>query len=308
MAGRRVAVLGDVQGELIAAVPGLRFADATTDVLRFTPLTMVVGGTAANFARAAVPYFAEVHLFGRVGTDPMAPVIRAGLDTAGVHAHLIRDPGRPSGMAVVVRDGDPAVPHGNRLLLVRAGSANTGLTTAELADHKPLLAGMDALVVDGYATLTEPRRSACLDAMRLVESTGGAVLFDVVPHDSYRRYDLAELRRLTASATIVVGEVRTLCGFFGVQIDKGGCDLSRVRALLPTLVAEFGDRALFLRFGLGDIDESLRVMCGAPARYRHTGYQDTSEPTGFGDRLTAAELAEYLADAVRAAATDGPDR
>ncbi|MGH8574859.1 MAG: carbohydrate kinase family protein, partial [Gammaproteobacteria bacterium] len=280
--------------ELIGLVPGARFADVTSDTLLSVPLDLAVGGTAANFAIAAVEHFAEVHLIGRVGTDPVADLISAGLAAAGVHGHLIRDPACSSGLAAVLRDADPHRQRGTRLMLISPNSANIGLTAAEIDPLADVLAGMDALVADGYAMLSEPRRSATLQAMAIVAAAGGQVIFDVVPHDSFRRYDIAELHRLTASATIIIAEVRTLCGFLGA-IDQGGYyDLDRAVAALPDLIAAFGDRTLFLRFGFGNANETLHVEPGRDHQHRHTRYTDTAETVGFGDRLAARELSEYL--------------
>jgi sugar/nucleoside kinase (ribokinase family) len=253
-----------------------------------------VGGTAANFARAAVPFFAEVHLLGRVGIDPVGEIITAVLSASGVRTHLSRDPDRPSGLSVVLRDDDPAAPCGIRLLLVGPDSANTTLTVTDLAEHHALLVGVDALVVDGYAMLAEPRRSACLYAMDMVSAAGGIVLFDVVPHDSFRLYGLSELQRLTSAVAVIVAEARTLGGFLGADDYDSRYDLEKVRTMLPAFAEAFGERALFLRFGLRNSDESLCVLPDAPPRYRRTGYRDTTEPDGFGDRLTVAELVEHL--------------
>lgn len=294
MSRYRLMVLGDVQIEAVGTAPGLRFAEVTSDRLAEADLSLSLGGTAANFACAAARHFAEVHLLGRVGDDAAGDLIGARLAAAGVRAHLTRDPDRPSGLAVVLRDGDAVTPLGTRLLLVRPGSANTSLSAEEIMRERELLSTMDALVVDGYATLAEPRRSACRRAMSVVAEAGGVVVFDVVPHDSYRRYGMAELRRNIAHASLVIGEVRTLNGFLGMIDHDGAYDRERVERVLPSLVEAFGDRALFLRFGLGNADESLCVLPGRPPEYRRTGYRDTPKPTGFGDRLTALELERYL--------------
>ena len=290
----RVAVIGDIHGEVVASLPELRYAELTADTLCRVPIAMGAGGTAVNFACAAAERFTEVHLIGRVGIDRTALIATGGLDEAGVICHLVQDPGRPTGLAVVLRDADPARPKGTRLLLVQRDSANRGLTTAEVEAHRSLLMNVDALVVDGYAMLAEPRRSACLHAMEIVATAGGVVVFDVVPHDSYRRYDLVELNRLCLDAAVLVAEVGTLCGFLGYEPHPDGFDRAQVEAVLPSLCEAFPGRALFLRFGIGNADESLCVLPGRPPRYRRTGYVQTREPTGFGDRLTADELAEFL--------------
>ncbi len=114
--------------------------------------------------------------------------------------------------------------------------------------------------------------------------------YDVVPHDSFRAKSLDQLLEETVDATVVVVEARTLNSFMGEEWTGGDADeaaAGRAELLARDL---FPGRHVYVRFGHGNADQTLLI---SPARttvtYR-TGYVDTAEPRGFGDRLLAREL------------------
>jgi sugar/nucleoside kinase (ribokinase family) len=289
--GYSVAVIGDINLDVLIRVPEGRLADRTKDVFVEAPMDIRAAGTGGGFALAATSAFDRVHLFGRVGDDEIADAILKDLDHPAITLHVARDRERPSRVVVILREGPPAS-QGVRVMIPRTDVANSALADDDLAELCGDDAPADVVLVDGYSYLQDPARASVIRATTRVASGGRPIAFDVVPHNLYERWSVDELLTAVAPCSIVIAEAATLLRFLGMAKDSGS--IENVRDALPQLRDRFGPRTLLLRFGVGQIDQSLIVWPDGSSRHRQTGYAMTEDAAGFGDRLTAAELVEVL--------------
>lgn len=288
--GRTAAVIGDINLDVIARLPDGSVPDTGEDVFVPSPMTVTAAGTAVGFARAATPHFRVVHLFGRIGGDAVGDAILSQLTQPGIALHVARDTVRPSRVVVIIREGDGA--GGRRVMIPRTEVANSHLADADISALLELDPPVDVALVDGYSYLFETSRATVARAALELAERGVPVAFDVVPHDLHRKWSLRELTTALEPATFLIAEVVTLLRFLGRDDEPQSVD--EVCSLLPELCSVFGRRVLMLRFGMGQIDQSLVVWSDGSWRHQHTGYANAAEPAGFGDRLTAQELAEAL--------------
>jgi sugar/nucleoside kinase (ribokinase family) len=289
-----VVVLGDLNGEVWATVPDVRFRQLSSDVLRYADVQFAVKGTAAGFALAAVDSFDRVHIIGRVGRDVLGELVEQELMASGIICHLVRDPVRSTGLAVALRDEDKHADRGLRVMVVKPNTANHGLEISDITECRGLLESADLLVADGYCMLEEPRRSSCLKAMEMARAAGTLVAFDLVPHDCYNRHSLDDMRVISRDVHVLIAEVRTLHGLLGVPNFERLYTRDDAIWALERLRSELGDRAYFVRFGVGNLEESLCTVPGRPAVYQRTGYREAEDPAGYGDRISASELFHHL--------------
>lgn len=286
-----VAVVGDLNLDVVVRLPEHTLLDPTENVFLQTPMTVRPAGTAASFALAAVSFFERVYLFGRVGDDEIAAAILKELGHPAITLHVARDHAKPSRIVLIMREGSAGT-KGRRVMVAREDVANSRLTDEDLSGLHDGRVSADVLLLDGYSYLAEPARSSVSRAASRVASEGGRVAFDIVPHDLYAYWTLDELLAMIEPAFILVAEVFTLQRFLGLPGEA--CTDDDVRRLVPQLRESFGSCTLMLRYGVGRIDRSLVVWRDGSTRLRGTGYTDIADPAGFGDRLTAAELVEAL--------------
>jgi hypothetical protein len=117
-----------------------------------------------------------------------------------------------------------------------------------------------------------------------------AVAVDLVPHDIARALSLAAVHQLTEDANILIAELKTIRQLLALPTEQRTFELEDAVASIPNIRKEFPGRWLLLRFGIGNIDQSLVISPTGEARYTYTGYQELTDATGFGDELTAREL------------------
>lgn len=287
----KLVVLGDVFLEL-STVVSAAFTELSDDLLTHGNVAVAVGGSAANLAIAATEHFADVCLAGCVGDDDLGDLLSGRLASSPVRALLRRKAGLPSGLAIYLRDRATAHAKGTRLLVVADPSALSAFDSADAAALREEVKEADFLAVDGYSLIAEPRRGATLELMDAAREDGVAVVYDVVPHDGYRTRRPADLFEETARADVVVIEARTLNAYAGLPWthEAGFADAEtavlNARRLLP-------HHHVFLRFGIGNADETFLLAPDGSLEHYHTGYSETEEPRGFGDRLLAAELSGF---------------
>jgi sugar/nucleoside kinase (ribokinase family) len=121
------------------------------------PVSVRAGGVPANAALAAAALGARCAVVGRVGSDPAASAIRAGLEAAGVIAMLAVDGELATGTFVEAGQGE-----------ARAISADRGASARLGPGDIPSLEAA-AVLVSGHALLrddTAPAARAALEAAR----------------------------------------------------------------------------------------------------------------------------------------------
>ena len=152
------------------------------------------GGKGANQAVAAARLGAEARLVGRVGMDSFgAEQLRSlqssGVDTTGV----ARDPGNPSGVAIILLDS------WRQNYIVAAYGANLACDGDQLEAVKEALEGADALLLQLEIPL-----DVSLAAARYARSRGIAVVWDPAPArelgpEVYRSTDIVTPNQVEAA-------------------------------------------------------------------------------------------------------------
>jgi sugar/nucleoside kinase (ribokinase family) len=284
--------MGDLNIEIASELNEHAFVSLDHDVLVYRDVRPTIGGTAANFALASLPYFRETHVIGKLGADDFGAIITRQLEGSGIHMHCSAIQSTPTGMAIYLRDANSSRPKGTRFLIVQPNAANQALTAADVEQQASVLANSDLFVLDGYCMLTQPRRDASLLAMQIAHSGSALVVFDIVPHTAYRMYGLDMLESITALADVIIVEVGAIRHFLGLSVPIGTLEIDIALATAEVLRSRYPQKAFLLRFGFGDCDQSLVCPPNNEPRHSFTGYKDATESRGFGDTLTARELAE----------------
>lgn len=292
--GPTVTVLGDLNVELSARLDGLAFAEVRQDTLAYCPVEISVGGTAANFALAASEYFGAVHVIGKLGEDELSRMVVERLEAKGIQLHRVSAGGAPTGLGIYIRDASRAEPRGVRLLMIRSESANNALLEEDVERFADVLLRSDLLILDGYCLLHEPRRSASFKAMELARRNNVKVALDIVPHDAHALYNFGVLKSMIEPADIFIVEVRTIRHFMGLDVPGGVLGKEVALETAKILRDEFAGKSFYLRFGIGNIDQSLFCRAGGKPEHSFTGYANAAYTKGFGDILAARELAELL--------------
>jgi len=289
----KAVVAGDVFLEVAGRLP-TAFTSLQADQLVSGDVAAVVGGSAANFALAAIALFDEVVAAAAVGGDLVGEMVRLQLERCGVRTLLAVKPDLPSAVAIYLRDESEHFAKGARLLLIGDPAALGQWDLRDAATVRPELEDADVLVVDGYALQAEPRRTATLALMAEARKSDVHVAYDIVPHDVFRSTGIDKIESNGRSATIIVTEARTLNALAGEDwIETDATEHAAYRASMVGMQI-FPGRRLHIRFGLGNADRTLVMSSEGDVEILATGYSESEEPRGFGDRLLASELARLL--------------
>ncbi|MCS6780561.1 MAG: ribokinase [Geminicoccaceae bacterium] len=119
-----LVVLGSINADLLFRVARLPRPGET---VLCPSWSFAHGGKGANQAAAAARMGARVRFAGRVGADAWGPILRQGLEEAGVDTSLLADSAKPSGTAVIAVEDS-----GENAILVASG-ANLEVDAEQLA-------------------------------------------------------------------------------------------------------------------------------------------------------------------------------
>jgi len=288
-----VSVLGDLFVEVSSEAQGVTFETMRRDTLCYSPIFVTPGGAAMNFALAATGRFSGVNILGRVGNDAFSQVVLGAALSGGVRPFIEKSDTLPTGTAIYVRDSSTTVHRGVRLLVVDRG-ANRSVDTDYIERHAATISNSSLFFVDGYSFLEQPRRAAAEAAMRIARAGGAQVALDLVPHDAHLFFKFSDVACWVKSADLLIAEVRTVRRIMGLASDDEVHDPAIAHETLEAARRSFPGTAFHLRFGVGNIGNSLIGEVGHEPVLRTTGYSGTKEPRGFGDRLSAVDLADYL--------------
>jgi sugar/nucleoside kinase (ribokinase family) len=285
--------MGDISAEITTALQHAQFVDVSVDTLVYSAVKVEAGGTAANFALAARRHFEGVSLLGLVGDDLFGRMLIDTLASAGVK--LLEPPTRvaPTGLAIYVRDANPSSARGVRLLIVDTG-ANQLLDRPTIDRHRDAILNSDVFFLDGYTFLREPRREAALHAVDIARLGGKLTVLDLVPHDAHRHFSTQDVQGWIRRVDVLIVEVRTIRLLLGLSAPAEVSDPEIAHETWAAFERTFPGVEAHLRFGTGNINEALYCSPGEPVEHRHTGYVTDSDPRGFGDRLSAADVAALV--------------
>jgi ribokinase len=136
------------------------------------PLGVRAGGSPANAALAAAAEGARALVIGRVGRDPVAQLIRAALQEAGVETLL----------AV-----DPTLPTGTFLEAGEAVAADRGANAAFVPDDLPARLEARAVLVSAYTPEAAARAAVERASAEWIVGPGGnAFIGNAPPRERYR--------------------------------------------------------------------------------------------------------------------------
>lgn len=287
-----LVVMGDLNVELTSRLTERTFGSIKADLLDYACIDVRVGGVAYNLALASRKYFSEVALLSRVGNDALGGLITSALHANCIDVLLSPHPTQSTGAAIYVRDRSPQSEQGVRLLLIDKG-ANSEIDIDAVRGHASALADADAFFIDGYSFLESPRREAGMEAISLARRAGTPVAFDLVPHDTLRYFRPAFVAELIQLADLTIAEVRSIQPMLGVTPSESR-DAKAASETLEVLTRRFPDKGFELRYGLGNVDDSLLLLPGTDSRRLDNQYRTCDDPRGFGDLLTAATLAKLI--------------
>lgn len=297
----RVTVLGDVRVDVRTNLRQARFTDMDTDHYESGPIETGLGGTAINFARFSISHFEEVRVVAAIGTDAWTPRIHAAVARLGCGGHL-HHVDRPNSPVIVVRDrAAEGCAAGTRLMVADSRSTHTSLdqTVVEAATEHILAA--DALALDTYALLSPSSAAGVRAAVELATAAAIPIAIDIVPHNIDAIVAWADMRDLVRRASMVIVEAPTLLRLLGRAVPDTftADDAVELVAGLPADLAG-PTHTWFIRFGEGMADETVAISPGHHHVHYRTGYAQTSDVTGYGYRIEAAEMKWWLTNLARA--------
>lgn len=293
----RAAVAGDLMFDL-STVLEEPFSNLADDHLVYKHVRSHVGGSAGNLAYAACGKLLELHVLGCVGSDAMGAVVLAHLTGLDAVPHVVTKPEAPTGVAMIVRDLDPASALSLRLLVVNKESANFQVTGRDAEGWATVVKSSDLLFMDGYWLADGERRATALSLMSMAKTSGTRVVLDVVPHRVHEVRKRPWLDEALGHSDIVTIELQTLAGFV-TAVDRtrklsGAYDFPH---LVDVLQEEYPGLSWALRFGLGNCSQSLLVRADGNWIMLDTGYAEASDLRAFGEFLVLRELPFFINEA-----------
>ncbi|WP_329094380.1 PfkB family carbohydrate kinase [Actinomadura citrea] len=283
-----IAVIGDIRVETRARLREQSFGGVLYDHLEFTPIDSVLSGTAINFAKQAVRWFGAVRVISRIGQDLHTEEIVSYLSRLATSRTLSISAGAPNGRTIVLRDRDA-----RRILIAGDTSPIQDLSTSDIQRAEGDIALSDAAFADGYLMLAERSRAALLAALRTANDNGTVFCLDLVPHDMEKYLSLDGIRPILERSDIIVSQARTLATLIGLSNEYPYKE-QNFGELIPGL-AELSEKACwYLRHGDHDIGKVTVCQGGREISRYNTGFDKERSMAGFGDRITAAEIHDYL--------------
>ncbi len=302
----RVTVIGDVRVDLRASLQRHRFIDLSDDAHEQVQVRTSIGGTAMGFARSATAHFEQVVLLGAIGDDSWTEAIHRGCRQPGMVDHLV-ETGRANSPVVALRDRRASgAKEGIRLLVADSPAPYDDLDEAMVESAAADIAGSDALVLDGYALLSEPSARAVRRAGQIAATAGIPVAFDVVPHRIDEHLKLLDFADVLCGASMIWVEADTIKRLLHLPVHptQGVPDVVALLGKLPAPLRT-RNRTWFVRYGTGQMDRTVAMAFGHHAVEYCTGYAAAPETAAYGYRVAAAELKWWLANAHAAAARYG---
>jgi len=235
------------------------------------------GGSAANFAAAAVAQGARVRFVGLVGADAAGRLLIADLRERGIDARVRVVPDAATGTVLVLRDFDgPSRPR-----MWSNPGASLGLRPADL--DLDLFQNLDGFHLTGYSLLRPGPRPAALHAVALARATSPGVLCSLDPNPAHLLADsgpdpfralLAVVRPDLLFPNLEEG--RLLAG-----ADDPALIVDRLLALAPLVALKLG---------------AAGCLVGWDSERRHIPARAVAvvDATGAGDAFAAGFVTAYL--------------
>jgi sugar/nucleoside kinase (ribokinase family) len=197
---------------------GHLYVDSLVESPSESAVTVQVGGTGFNAARAFKEQGFEPILIGRVGVDPEANLVRQALAELGIRALLGEDRSRPTGRCRILLNH---AAHSPDRFAVNPGNANhfDGKFFAEsLSSEEAASADLGFVAFNLLRQVAAGKAASFLD---LVRRGGRTLILDLVPHKIYETRDIADLKTALGPAVdVLISELRTLMRFLDPRFDR----------------------------------------------------------------------------------------
>jgi ribokinase len=233
MAGKRIAVVGSSNTDMIIQLPKIPLPGQTVLGGRFT---MAAGGKGANQAVAAARAGGLVHFIARVGEDVFGTRAVQSLKSDGIDVSgVFRDPGEPSGTALIFVEES-----GENCIAVASGS-NAKLSQDDIQRARHVLVSADILLMQ-----LEIPIAAVQAAAEVASASGTTVILNPAPAAPLPRELLSHVSILTPNES--EAEVLT-----GVDLREDGA-LNRAAEVLmeqgvSCVLITLGARGAFIASG-----------------------------------------------------------
>jgi len=247
---------------------------------------MAAGGKGANQAVAAARLGAEVTLVARLGADPLGDEAIAGYQKDSLLTDLIvRDPDRPTGVALILVDA-----HGENSITVALG-ANEALSPDDVERAADRIRAADAVVMQLEVPLAAVEQAAAI-----ARAAGVPVILDPAPAP-----DGGLPEALLRNVTCLKPNESEAERLTGISVSDLASAERAARAL-----QELGPRTVIITLGSqGAIVVDEAAVHHVPA-YRVTAVDTTAAGDAFtGAFATAVGAGAALVEAVRRAAAAG---
>jgi sugar/nucleoside kinase (ribokinase family) len=248
------------------------------------PVDSAVGGGGLQLACAAADVgFSPVWSIATVGgangrMDVPGQQALTSAHASGVNALWNVDPDGRTGRALIIFGAD------HRRIMISDPGANNSLSTSSVsAAMKTAIQEAALLHVSGYALLSQARRLATIDLMRLAKTSHTVVAVDLVPHGIYELVDVRLLLNdLEEMADWLFGGLTTIRRLLALP------DSENPRHVAQALSSIAPSAALFIEPGYALVWRNERQ-----SEWRF-GYTAGLESRGQSARAQAALLADYL--------------
>ena len=247
---------------------------------------MAAGGKGANQAVAAARLGAEVTLVARLGADPLGDEAIEGYQKDSILTDLIvRDPDRPTGVALILVDA-----HGENSITVALG-ANEALLPDDVERAADRIRAADAVVMQLEVPLAAVEQAAAI-----ARAAGVPVILDPAPAP-----DGGLPEALLRNVTCLKPNESEAERLTGISVSDLASAERAARAL-----QELGPRTVIITLGSqGAIVVDEAAVHHVPA-YRVTAVDTTAAGDAFtGAFATAVGAGAALVEAVRRAAAAG---
>jgi len=261
----RILVFGDINLDVLTDLPSSLPDDGEVR----TDVRVELGGSAANFARAAASFEVRVEFIGCVGKDPVGDILVESLVRFGVIPHVQRSNVASGTIVSLSRVG------GKTMLCSRGANDMIDLS---LIDEE-WFDGADHLHMSGYAFLSNAQRAAARRAISIAQFHKMSISIDPPPANLITSFGVERFLAEIKTARIVLP-----------NLDEG-------RIMTAEKTPERIVDSLSMRFPVGVLtmgrDGSI-AWHGKKRSIQHVARIDGVDPTGAGDAFAAGFVVSYL--------------
>ena len=263
----RIVVLGDLNLDILATLPEALPSEGEVR----SPIQVMPGGSAGNFARSAARKGAEVTFIGCVGNDLVGDLLVRSLQVRGIDTRVKRvDQQSGTILSLVKEDGKT---------MICSRGANDGLDSTWIEEG--FFVNADHLHLSGYSFLTSTQRSATHRAIEIARSLDLTISIDPPPANLIRNFGVPAFRAEISIADFIfpnLDEGRALSGKEGEE------------SIVDALAESFPLGALTL-------GETGSIAWHGKERDRYVSDPIAAiDATGAGDAFAAGFVASYLKD------------